>query len=324
MPGEQRKLKIRLVIPICDRVYYDYYCFDAKFPEERLNLLKKAFSTPFGYGNNGNNNIYPNLIITSNNFLFISVDKEYCLDACLEGLFKNLDINRPSIHLLIGVDSYVENPYEGISASVYYFAFENGKVSNRKIWECWEECKEECFKNQNQDRRIKNLDVVFYSCGDILKSCHEGQIYDSSEGKIIVDLAHMNFTRNKLTRGRNKDEDNLKKLTENHYLIVTTQIRRNTYLKTSDGELSKYFFGSNNNDYYYKLVYKPKKDRSEPENLKEQKVVALDKQGITWETIDDFSFKDKKKLNQVDAFFIDFEIPIEEENPSNEGDNQGN
>ena len=59
-------LKVRLVIPICDRVD-GFYCEDSYYPDERMNLLEKAFTTHFK--NQEESKIYPDLVITSNNFL---------------------------------------------------------------------------------------------------------------------------------------------------------------------------------------------------------------------------------------------------------------
>ena len=328
-------LKVRLVIPICDRVFGRFYCRDACYPDERKNLLEKAFNTAFKRKGDS----YPDLVITSNNFIafepfqyvnddiLISFNRalgneeiglaQVLLKSFLEKISLPSDLQ--SIDLVIGIDSFLPNPYDGILANVFHFRFENNEWSDPNyIWECWRKCKADCCR---EERLIEKYGLAFYSCGDILRSCCNNNRNRNFSARIIVDLAHMDFCpecfRSYISR-RNFAGTILRTINNHSFLIITTQICRD---HTNILDKIQTFFERGK----YKLILQGDNTASssnlQQNNpleaiknyiLSEQTIIALDKQSTNYEIIEDWenpnSFENEEKLNQVDAFFIDFEI----------------
>jgi len=326
----ENTLKVRLVIPICDKAIcgrlYDFYCTDSLYHDERINLLEKAFTIPFENKRIENENSeiqthYPDLVITSNNFFYFEIASGK--DKVKSNLWALLKGVKPKINtdLLIGVDSDIVNPYEGISANVFHFKFENNKwYYQTYIWECWRKCKADCCR---KERLIEKYSLAFYSCGDILGSCcnKNNNRNRNFSARIIVDLAHMDFCpecfRSDIKR-RNFAGTILRTINNHSFLIITTQICRD-HTNILD-KIQKFFERGK-----YKLIFQGdntiSSSNSQQNNpletiknyiLSEQTIIALDKQSIDYEIIENWenpnSFEDERKLKQVDAFFIDFEI----------------
>ncbi len=310
-------LKVRLVIPICDRVFGGFYCRDAYYHNERMNLLKKAFTTTFKREKSSS----PDLVITSNNFLYFEISSgEDKLRSNLLALLKGVKPKTNS-DLLIGVDSKIKNPYGGISANVFHFKFENNEWNDEfHIWECWSECRQECLIHQNRVAEINNSYFLIFSCGDVLTS-KRGEpcvgdsnnmqelinlIREENNGQIIgiIDLAHMDFKI-------------YTKYSNLRYIIATTQVSR-SHLQHLRGNnfrnISSNIFvkKEKENKIIYSLIQENQGNQFN--KISDQTIIALDKQSTDYEIIKNWKnpkdFEDKSKLKKVDAFFIDFEIPL--------------
>jgi len=333
-------LKIRLVIPVCDRLIGKYYCRDSEYIDERLNLLTKAFEIKF---QNKDDDLYPNLVITSNNFLYIPVYEQDVLESHLQVFIKHLK-PKSNTHLLIGIDSEVENIYGGISASVFHFVFENNAwKEEHHIWECWKNCDRNCIDLQERFFELNGIFFLIFSCGDVLtsewgKPClkkekEEGSDYTFKEEK--NDYAFREFITTLEEKGITKGELGLINLAhmdfkiytkyyDLKYIIATTQISRKELLEEKEKE--KGFPNEPSNIFIKrkkpenKIIYSlcQCKINNNFSSIDSQTIIALDKQSTDYEIINwnntstnnqQSSFEDDKKIKQVDAFFIDFEIP---------------
>jgi len=328
--SEKKSLKIRLVIPICDRVSYKFYCRDACYPDERMNLLAKAFNTPFK-----NSSEYTDLVVTSNNFLFIPVYKKSYLHSYIKAFIQGLN-PKSEIHLLLGVDSKVKNPYKGISASVFHFLFKEKEWKYQQdIWECWTECDKNCIENQFEDRFLsitkinKNYCFLLFSCGDVLTSDRGNPcIKDDNEMDNLIQLSQQKGQEGKqcnwgLINLAHMDFKIYTKYKQLKYLIATTQISRNKLLLLLEKNTSIFDYYKNENKILYRLCQERRKNNFI--TISSQEIIALDKQALEYEIINNWenpnSFKNKEELKKVDAFFIDFEIlPQEDENKQSKKD----
>ena len=129
---------------------------------------------------------------------------------------------------------------------------------------------------------------------------------EENNGQIIgiIDLAHMDFKI-------------YTKYSNLRYIIAATQVSRNhlQHLKGKNFEnKSSHIFVKikKENRIIYSLIQE--KQRNQFNKISNQNIIALDKPSINYEIIEDWenpnSFENGEKLNQVDAFFIDFEIEI--------------
>jgi len=192
-------LKVRLVIPICDRnaIREGYRCEESSNIEERFNLLKDIFKVSYKKENEN----YPDLIVTSNNFLDYTNSKDkktlyHILKEVENELQQNL--NSPKVkHLILGFDIPPHlNLSNGIPAVVSYWKFEDYWNLDTSILETWnvKNCDMQNFCKQNTKRviNINSFKITILSCGDIQKYCHcNGLLIPDCD--VIIDLAHLNY-----------------------------------------------------------------------------------------------------------------------------------
>ena len=195
-------MNIRLLLPKCRHSRGRYYCKDAYDYDERMDMLQKAFDTPFFLETSSN----INLVITSNNFFSFPAsylaEKEHYIN---EFLIQRINSLTNKKNLIIGFDlknpRIIFNPYGGISSIVVSLKTNkrNEFEIERSIWECWNGCDANCFSSQNRIVNSQNNSICLLSCGDILFNCNnQFKKLKMSKVKILVDLAHRNISQNLL------------------------------------------------------------------------------------------------------------------------------
>ena len=242
-------MKIRLILPVCNSPQ-NGYCNDAWNISTRIHILNQAISYK-----NSDDDLSPNIIITSHNFFDISnnncnnqLDIETIIQSLEDTLSRHIVIKKP---LIIGFDitrGSNLNHYGGIDAVVCFLIVHQEKYKcHRYIWECWKaknRCNVvKCFDRQNRYFNFNNFTFGLLSCGDMYAYCNKRKNRSYLQNvNIYVDLAHMSLPLSYTIKSIQK---NLIHYAQ--YVIITQQLKSNqfnTYFN-SNGTY-KLFFSSNN------------------------------------------------------------------------------